>query len=121
MARGVETAVGPQHDLAITGGARKRDALGNQTSADPQPARRRLDQEQSQLRDRWRAANQEDRADVLTVALGNPAALELRIEALQEFRRDFGDQPLECVVPAVFLGVERAVTRDDPTDVARAV
>src|SRR5439155_290127 len=58
------------------------------------------------------------RADALAAALGDPAALARRIEVLDEPGDDPGHQRLEALVPAVFLGVERAVPLHHPAQVA---
>ena len=87
----------------------------------PEAARRRLDEQQAKLRDRLRFGNDEDRADDLSVALGDPAALALRIEVVDEVGDDARDEGLEAFVPAVLLGVEHAVAMDDPAHVAGAV
>src|SRR6185295_19114385 len=76
--RGDEDVVRPQRDAIVAGLAGETDALGDQATADPQAARPRLDEEEAQLRDAVRVADQEHRADVLSVALGDPAALAAR-------------------------------------------
>src|SRR5262249_38122923 len=60
-------------------------------------------------------------ADRLAIDLGDPAALALSIETAQKFRRELGDQRLELLVPAIFLGVKRAVPADHPAHIADAV
>ena len=47
-------------------------------------------------------------------------ASRARVEAVDEVGGDARDQRLEAHVPAVFLGIERAVALDDPADVAGA-
>src|SRR5439155_2499437 len=121
MARSIEAGVGPQHDLAVAGRTCERDAFIDEMAADPQTARRRFHAQQAQLRDSRRTPNEKNRTNVVTVALGDPAALALRIEVLEELRGDLRDQRLERVVPTIFLRIERAVTRDDPADVAGMV
>ena len=86
----------PQPHAAVADLAREADALVDQPRADAEPARLRLDQQQPQLGDASSTAlDQEHAADVLAVALGDPAALALRIEAPHEARHDLGDQRLE--------------------------
>src|SRR5207344_1867517 len=48
----------------------------------------------------------------------DPAMLAPGIVGCEEFSGDVGDQRLEADVPAEFLGVDRAVARDHPADVA---
>src|SRR4029077_21233584 len=72
---GAQHAVGPQRDRPVARLAGEAHALGHQALADAEPARLRLDQEQTQLRHRARPAYQEDRAHDLSVLLGDPAAL----------------------------------------------
>ena len=81
------------------------------------PARARFDEQQPELRDGVALPDAEDRADPLAVELGDPAALALRVEVLDELRDDRRDERLEALVPAVLLPVERAVTLDDPAHV----
>ena len=64
--------------------------------------------------------HEEHATGVAAVELGDPARLALRIELLDEACRDVRHQRLKTCVPAVFLGIERAVARNDPADVAGA-
>src|SRR6202795_2079200 len=82
--RGHENAIGPERDLPVARLAREALALGDEARADPEAARRRLDEQEPELGDRLRVRDEEDRADDLAVLLGHPAALALRIEALHE-------------------------------------
>jgi len=82
-------------------------------------ARGRLDEEEPQLGDGPRLLDDEHRADVLSAALGDPAAFVLRIKIADEPRGDFRHQGLERHVPGVLLRVERAVARNNPSDVTR--
>src|SRR3954447_9903988 len=85
---GIEAPVRPQHDLAIADGARERDAFVDQAPPDPEASRRRLDEQKPQLCDARRSADQKNRADVLPIALGDPATLALAIETLQKLCGD---------------------------------
>jgi hypothetical protein len=105
-ARAHQNAVRPQHDAAVTGRAREDAALLDETGADAEPAGRGLDIEQAQLGCALVGAfDEEYGAHDLAFALGDPAALPLGIEALDEAARDLGDEALEGLVPAVLLGV----------------
>src|SRR3954467_12201745 len=84
-ARGVQRFLRPEHDLAVPARPRECHAFGHELLAESEAARSRLDDEQPELRDRLRFGDQENAADVLAVALGDPAALARRIEMLDEF------------------------------------
>src|ERR1700693_41609 len=79
------------------------------------------DQEHPKLRDLFRLPDEEDRPHDLSLSLGDPAALARGIEIPDESRRDLGHERFEGLIPAVLLRVERAVTMDHPTHVARLV
>src|SRR5437660_682879 len=120
VARRQQIALRPQPHLAVTGGTREADALVHQTAADAQPARLRLDQEQAQLADRLCRLDQKDASHTLAMALGDPAPLALGVEVIDESGDDAGHERLEVLVPAVLLGVQRAVPLDHPAHVAGA-
>src|SRR5229473_2962966 len=69
-----EHAARPQADLAVAGGARETDAFVDQPRPDAEPARLRVDEEQTQLGDLVRALLEEDTTDRLAVDVGDPAA-----------------------------------------------
>src|SRR5215208_1171835 len=121
VAGGGEDAVGPEGDPPVAGGAGEGDALVHQAAAEPQAARRRLHEQEAQLRHLVGLPDEKDRADDLAAPLGDPAALAGRVQLLDELGDDGGDQRLEALVPAVLLPVEDAVAVDHPPDVARAV
>src|SRR6185369_2529494 len=79
-----EDTVGPERDLPIARLAREALALGDEARTDAEAARRRLDEQEPELGHGLRLRHEEDRADDLAVLLGHPAALALRIEALDE-------------------------------------
>ena len=106
--------------LAVSGGTREADALVHQTAADAQSARLGLDQEQAQLADRLCRLDQKDASHTLAIALGDPAPLALGVEVIDESGDDAGHERLEVLVPAVLLGVQRAVPLDHPAHVAGA-
>src|SRR5438874_9836257 len=81
----------------------------------------RLDNQEPQLGAARAFLHHEYRADRLAVHLGDPAALALRVEVLDEFGGDLGDQRLEAHAPAVFLLVDRAVRPDHPAHVTGPV
>src|SRR5262245_66394083 len=72
-----QDALRPQGDLSIARLPREADALVDQASPDPEPARLRLDEEQSELRHRFRLRHQEHGPRDLAVARGDPPALPL--------------------------------------------
>ena len=86
----------------------------------PSPRAEGSDEQQPQPRDLGRVLRQEDRAEALAVAFGDPAALILGIEIVEEVGDDLRAQPLEILGPSVFLRVEHGVARDDPAEVAGA-
>ncbi len=114
----MENAVRPERDHAVTGPPGEADAFVYEPAADAQSTRRRLDIEKTESRDSLRILHTKDRADYFAVALGDPAPLALRIEALKEFCGDFGDEGFELLVPAVLLVVEHALPVNDPADVS---
>ncbi len=65
--------------------------------------------------------NEEDAAEALVVAVGDPATLAQGVEVVDEVGGDAGDEGLETFVPAILFGVEEAVTLDDPAHVSGAV
>src|SRR2546421_506180 len=69
LAGGDEHAVGPERDLAIAGLPREAHAFCDQSCADPQAARLRMDDQEPQLADRLRLRDEEDGADDLAVHL----------------------------------------------------
>src|SRR3984893_2286784 len=119
-AGGGEHALGPERDLAVARLACKAHSLLDQSGADTEPARLGLDQKEAQPRDLLRFPHQQDRADILALALGDPAALALGGVVADEGRSYFRGQRFEPLIPTVFLPVERAVAARDPTHVARA-
>src|SRR5262249_33678342 len=80
-AGGVKDVVGPEDDLAAAGAAGEGDAFLDEALADAEAARLGIDDQEPKLRHRRRFPHQKDRAHVLPVLLGDPAALALRIEA----------------------------------------
>src|SRR6516162_6202807 len=68
-AGGGEHALGPERDLAVARIARKAQSLLDQPGADAEPARLGLDQQEAQPRDILRFPHQQDRADILALAL----------------------------------------------------
>ena len=100
------------HSLTLRYPARlaNRQGLLDQAAPEAEAARLRLDIEKPQLCGPHAAIDQERRADDLAVAFPHPAALFGGNAPLEELAGDFGDQRLEGFVPAIFGGVERAVT-----------
>src|SRR3954471_13785724 len=117
-ARRQKIALRPQRHAPISGLSRKAQAFVDEALAQAQPARLRIDDEQTELRDLVGLLHHEDRADALAVLLGNPAALLPGIEVLDELCGDPGDQRLVAGVPAVFLRIERGIRGCDPAHVA---
>src|SRR5260221_8577037 len=117
---GVQHAVRPEAQPLVAGRAAEGDALGDELLSDPEPPGFRLDQQETQLRDRRRLPDGEHATDVLTVPLRDPAPLARGVEMLDELPDDPGDEALELLVPPVLLGVEGAVALHDPAVVARS-
>src|SRR5262249_50333158 len=65
-----------------------------------------------------RTLDEENRTDRLSVNLRDPAMFARGIVGFYELRGDLRDQRLEADVPTIFLGIDGAMTRDNPTDVA---
>lgn len=57
----------------------------------------------------------------LTVHFGDPAALAIRIEVLQEVHRDPARKRLESIVPALLFGIDGCLSIDNPAHVAGPV
>ena len=121
LPRRMQYVIGPQAHPAVSTGNREVDALLHQTPPDTEPARSRLDQQQTQLRDIVRLPHQEDTSDSLTVPFRDPASLGRGIEVPYEIHGDLLDQVTKAVIPAVFLSVDLAVTPDDPVDIVGGV
>src|SRR5256885_9606570 len=116
-----EDVVRPKGELAISRCARETDALVDESRANAEAARLRLDEQEAKFRDGLGLPDAEHAADTLPVDFGDPAALALGVEVGDEFRDDVRDQRLERFVPPVLLPVERAVPLDDPSHVAGPV
>src|ERR1700694_699422 len=121
VARRREIRLRPQRELPVALRAREGDAFVDQALADAPAARLRLDQKQAQLCGRCGLLDDERRADALAGPFGGPAALQLGIEVSYELGHDLGHQRLEALVPAVLLGVQRAVTVHHPAEIAGTV
>src|SRR5205085_8171335 len=119
-AGGDENALRPQRNLAVSGRARETDAFLDKPPADAVPARFGLDKKNAQLRDLIALAHKHYRARTLAVEFGDPAALTPHIVPFDERGDDLRHQRLETFVPAVFLGVERAVAAHNPAEIAGA-
>src|SRR6185369_16529104 len=115
-----QVALRPQHQLAVALAPRERDAFVREAPAQPVPARAGGEDQQSQLRDRSRAAHDEDRTHALAIDLGNPALLPGGIEVLDVLGGDAGDQALELAVETVFAPIDLAVLLYHPAHVAGA-
>src|SRR3989442_5538569 len=74
---GDEHAVRPERDRAIAGLPREADAFGHEPSADAEASRARLDEQEPELCDGFRSLDDEDGADDVALALGDPAAFSL--------------------------------------------
>src|SRR5262249_37779732 len=119
MPRRKQLALRPEHDLLVPGLAGETDALSDEPLADAVSARGRFDVEQPQFGDRLRLVHEKDRACDRTVLFGNPATIAFRIEVLHELTDDRRDECLEPRVVAILPRVQRAVTIDDPAEIAR--
>src|SRR5262249_23127168 len=116
--RRFEHAVGPEDDLVIPGLARELGAFVHQSRSDPESARRGLDQQQPQLGDSLRLLDQKYGAEDFAISLRYPAAFSFGVMVLEKLGHDFRDQRFELFVPAVLLGIQRAMPVDDPSHVA---
>src|SRR5438876_4297712 len=121
LPRRVEYVVGPKHHLAVGRSLCEANAFLYQTTADAEAARRGLDVEQTQLGDGFRFGDAEDCPHDLSIPLGHPAALPLRILILDEPGADLGYECLEALVPTVLLIVDNSLSVDDPAHVAGLV
>ena len=99
---GDQQIVGPQHHFAVTRLAREADALVHQPAADTEPARLRIYQQHAQLGYPGGFCDQENRSHRRAFALGDPAALPLRIVTLEEPRHEARYETLEFLVQSVF-------------------
>src|SRR5207247_1247144 len=104
-----EDVVRPKGELAIPCCARETDAFGDESRANAEAARLRLDEQEAKFRDGLGLPDAEHAARALVIDLGDPAALALAIEVGDELRDDVRDERLERFVPPVLLPVERAV------------
>src|SRR2546426_4750697 len=116
-----EDVVRPKGELAISRCARETDALVDESRANAEAARLRLDEQEAKFRDGLGLSDAEHAADTLPVDFGDPTALALAVEVGDEPRADLRDERLERFVPPVLLPVERGVPLDDPTHVTGAM
>src|SRR6266550_4610117 len=116
-----EDVVCPERELPIPRRASEPDAFDDESRANAEAARLRLDEQEAKLRDGLGLPDAEHAADTLPVDFGDPTPLALGIEVGDELRDDLRHQRLERFVPPVLLPVERAVPLDDPTHIAGAV
>src|SRR5207237_1254404 len=110
--------IGPQHDPRVTGGSREAHRLVDQARAGAHSPRPRFDQQQPELSGLVVAADRQHAASRSAVDLGDPSPFPARVPLLGEVGNDAGDESLEALVPAVLLGVDRAVALDYPAQVA---
>src|SRR3954463_148875 len=83
-ARRDQNALRPQSHGRVARGLAEAQALLDQPPAEPAPARLRIENEQAQLGDLVGLAHRKHRADALAVKFGDPAALALCVEILDE-------------------------------------
>src|SRR2546430_4143085 len=114
-----QLARGPERDLAVARLAREAHALAHEAGPEARATRLRLHQQQAQLGHGLRARDEEHRAHQLAALLRDPAPLAFRVVALGEVRHDLGDERLELLVVAVFLGIHGTVPVHHPAQVAR--
>src|SRR5437867_12623596 len=98
-----EDIVRPKGELAISRSARETDALVDESRANAEAARLRLDEQEAKLRDGLGLPDAEHAARALPVDFGDPAALALGVEVGDEFRDDVRDEARERCVPPVRL------------------
>src|SRR2546428_8352256 len=116
-----EDVVRPKGQLAISRYPSETDALVDESRANAEAARLRLDEQEAKFRDGLGLPDAEHAARALVIDLGDPASLALAVEVGDELRDDVRHQRLERFVPPVLLPVERAVPLDDPSHVAGPV
>src|SRR5580704_11428745 len=86
MPRGMETVLRPQRDLVIAAFTREVETRVHQRLPHAHPARRRLNQQYTQLRDFVRLAYQEDAPEKCAALFRDPATLASRIEVANKLR-----------------------------------
>jgi len=113
----------PEHDLAISGGARKVDAFVHQPPAKTETSCGGVQQQKPQARDARcvRFGHEEHAPQPLTFAFGDPAAFRFDARPIQKVCDDASGDRLDFRAPATFLAVEGGVTLDDPAHVAGLV
>jgi hypothetical protein len=112
-----EDIVRPELDLLVFAESGELDALVNECSAESEAARRWLNEEEAQLGDQIGFANEKNASNSLSLALGYPAPFADRVELLRKLRRYFRDEIPESGIPAVFVGVNLAVSSHDPIEI----
>src|SRR5687768_18498155 len=84
VTRGVERAVRPAREGVVLRLASEGDAFVDKPLSNPCAARFRGDEQKTELGHRFRVLHEENRADALTIQLGEPATLALGIERPNE-------------------------------------
>ena len=114
----LENVVGPEGDALVARSAGEANALLDETGADAHAAGVGLDQKEAELGDLLLTLRAEHAPDQFAVELGHPSHVARGVAPLQVVGDDAGDERLEADIPAVLLGVQRAVALDDPAVVA---
>src|SRR5258707_9442056 len=117
-ARGEQDALGPERDRCIARLSCEMEALLGERAPDAKASRLFLHQQQAQFRGLVGRLDQKHRADRLAADLGDPAVFARRVVRPDELRSDLGGERFKANVPAIFLGIYRAVPGNDPADVA---
>src|SRR5690242_17989913 len=95
FACGQKTALRPKSDFLISALASKLDAFAHEPTTDTESSRVWFDEEQPQLRDLVCVLDEKNRTDGFAIQFGNPAALAVGIEVLDELCPNVSHQRLE--------------------------
>ena len=108
----------PEGNLAVASVAGKARAFTDQTAADAEPTRGRLNQQQAQLGYGLRLLHKKNRAGDLAVFLGDPTAFPFRVIILDELGDNFSHEGFEALIPSILLRIEHTVAVHHPAHVA---
>src|SRR5260370_26484325 len=121
--RSDKNALGPENNLPIACCASETDALVHQRVSEAHASGAWLDKQKTKLRcvRLIRMLDKEDMPYILTIDLGNPAALPAGLEIHDELINNFRDQSFERLVPSVLFRVAEALSVSDPAHIANPV
>src|SRR5207302_3127956 len=116
--RSLQHVLGPKRYLLVAALASEPQALVHELRPEPRSARPRFDQQQPELRGPVVLSHAQDGTGAHASDLGDPGGLALGVVRCREVGDDPRDEGLEVLVEAELVGVQRAVTLDDPAVVA---